>query len=105
MYCVFTVGVINAEEAPVSGLFVGTMVRLGTAIIQTTPDEFRGRVSAFQQLLFRSGQPLGALLAGIAGKRLGIRMSFSAFGFILVACMVGFLFRQHLASRATNSNR
>ena len=75
-------------------LFVGTMVRLGTAILQSTPDEFRGRVTAFQQILFRSGQPLGALVAGIAGNWFGIRLSFCAFGALLVAFMVVFVLRR-----------
>ena len=78
--------------------FVGTMVRLGTALIQSIPDEFRGRVSAFQQLLFRSGQPMGALFAGIIARQLGIRMSFSIFGGILAICMAGLLIRQRCRS-------
>jgi len=68
----------------VSGLtFVGTMIRLGTAILQATPDEFRGRVTSLQQICFRSGQPLGALLAGLLARQLGIRTAFWVFGGLL----------------------
>ena len=73
----------------VSGLtFVGTMIRLGTAILQTTPDEFRGRVTAFQQMAFRAAQPLGALLAGTIARALGVPIAFWSFGLVLILCII-----------------
>jgi len=74
--------------------FVGAMIRLGTTILQTTPDPFRGRVSSFQQLSFRSGQPLGALVAGFIARQYGIRVAFCAFGGLLATCMVTMVLRK-----------
>jgi len=65
-------------------MFVGTMIRLGTALIQVTPDAFRGRVTSLQQIGFRAGQPLGALLAGLIAARLGIVRAFWGFGGLLI---------------------
>jgi predicted MFS family arabinose efflux permease len=67
--------------------FVGTMIRLGTAILMMTPDDFRGRVSSLQQICFRAGQPLGALLAGVVAQHLGIRAAFWTFGGVLLVAI------------------
>lgn len=64
--------------------FVGVMIRLGTALLQSTPDAYRGRVTSLQQICFRAGQPLGALIAGAVGQQWGIRAAFVAFGTVLV---------------------
>lgn len=55
--------------------FVGTMICLGTEILLTVPDNFPGRVSSFQQICFRTAQPVGSLLAGYwrLGKELASR--------------------------------
>ena len=61
-------------------VFVGTMIRLGTAILQCTPDLFRGRVTSLQQIGFRAAQPAGALLAGLLARYWGISTAFWVFG-------------------------
>jgi predicted MFS family arabinose efflux permease len=66
--------------------FVGMMIRFGASILQLTPDSYRGRVSSFQQIAFRSGQPLGALLAGVIARHFGIRLTFLASGAALIVC-------------------
>ncbi len=81
--------------AAAAGLcFVGAMIRLGTSILQATPDLFRGRVSSFQQVAFRSGQPLGALTAGIAARHLGLRSTFGIFSVVLIACVLVLFIRE-----------
>jgi len=72
-------------------MFVGTMIRLGTAILQSTPDLFRGRVTSLQQIGFRAGQPVGALLAGLLAKYMGIRTAFWLFGGLLAVTVPIFL--------------
>jgi predicted MFS family arabinose efflux permease len=64
--------------------FVGVMIQLGTTILQTTDDAYRGRVTSLQQVCFRAGQPLGAVVAGIIGQHWGIQMSFWTFGAALI---------------------
>jgi predicted MFS family arabinose efflux permease len=64
--------------------FVGTMIRLGTALLLVTPDEFRGRVTSLQQMSFRFAQPVGALAVGVIASIFGIRIAFWAFGGLLL---------------------
>jgi len=68
--------------------FVGAMIRLGTEILQQTDDAFRGRVTSVQQICFRAGQPIGALLGGFIGQAWGVRVVFSVFGGVCVAVAV-----------------
>ena len=73
----------------VSGFaFISTMIRLGTAIIQSSADEYRGRVTSLQSLGFRLGQPLGALVAGLFAREFGIRIAFWTFGAAMVAAVL-----------------
>lgn len=69
-------------------VFVGTMIRLGTAILKATPDEFRGRVTSLQQICFRASQPLDALLAGLVARHFGIRIAFWSIGGLLMVSML-----------------
>jgi predicted MFS family arabinose efflux permease len=64
--------------------FVGAMIELGTALLQNTPDEFRGRVSGIQQMAFRTAQPMGSLVAGLLAVRVGLGPAFALFGALLV---------------------
>jgi predicted MFS family arabinose efflux permease len=64
--------------------FVGAMIELGTALLQETPDAFRGRVSGIQQMVFRTAQPLGSLVAGFVATRVGLGPAFALFGATLV---------------------
>jgi predicted MFS family arabinose efflux permease len=64
--------------------FVGAMIELGTALLQNTPDEFRGRVSGIQQMAFRTAQPMGSLVAGLLAVRVGLGAAFALFGALLV---------------------
>jgi predicted MFS family arabinose efflux permease len=76
--------------------FIGTMIRLGTAIVQATPDEYRGRVTSLQSLGFRLGQPLGSLVAGFFAHELGVQIAFWTFGALLIAAV--FIARELSAS-------
>lgn len=68
--------------------FISTMIRLGTAILQGSPDEYRGRVTSFQSLGFRAAQPLGSLLAGFLAHGLGVRVAFWTLGALMIAASV-----------------
>ncbi len=73
----------------VSGFaFINTMIRLGTALLRTSPDEYRGRVTSLQSLGFRLGQPLGALVAGLCAGNFGIGVTFGAFGLLMIATVL-----------------
>ena len=60
--------------------FISTMIRLGTALIQSSPDEYRGRITSLQSLGFRLGQPLGSLVAGFVAHEFGVQIAFWTFG-------------------------
>ena len=64
--------------------FVGAMIELGTQLISETPDELRGRISAVQQLSFRTAQPLGGLIGALIARYAGIQVAFIGFGLLLV---------------------
>ena len=64
--------------------FVGAMIGLGTTLMQETPDSFRGRVSSVQQVICRSAQPGGALVAGLLAQQVGLRAVFISFGITLL---------------------
>jgi MFS family permease len=65
--------------------FISTMIRLGTAIIQVSPDEYRRRVTSLQSLGFRLGQPLGSLVAGFVAREFGVQVAFVSFGIVMIA--------------------
>ncbi|MCC7147086.1 MAG: MFS transporter [Phycisphaeraceae bacterium] len=77
---VVALGLIIASGA----LWVGTMARLNTAVLSSTPRHLRGRVSSFFVMSFLGGIPVGSLLAGALGERIGIRSVFLWFGVILL---------------------
>ena len=68
--------------------FISTMIRLGTALIQSSPDEYRGRITSLQSLGFRLGQPLGSLVAGFFAHEFGVQIAFWTFGAIMIAAVV-----------------
>jgi predicted MFS family arabinose efflux permease len=72
--------------------FISTMIRLGTAIIQASPDVYRGRVTSLQSLGFRLGQPLGSLVAGFFAREFGVQIAFWTFGAVMIAAV--FIARQ-----------
>ena len=61
-------------------MFVGTMARLNTAILYSTPDRFRGRTMSFHQISFRIGLPIGGLIAGGIAQSISIERAFWVFG-------------------------
>lgn len=73
-----------AITAIAGGAFVGAMIELGTELISKTPDELRGRISAVQQLGFRTAQPLGGIVSALVAQYAGISTAFIAFGIFLV---------------------
>ncbi len=80
--------------------FINTMIRLGTAIIQSSPNEYRGRVTSLQSLGFRLGQPLGSLIAGFVAHEFGVQIAFWTFGGIMIAAV--FIARQLSTSLRTH---
>ncbi len=77
--------------------FISTMIRLGTALIQTTPEEYRGRVTSLQALTFRLGQPLGSLAAGFIAQSFGVGIAFWAFGgAMIIAVLITWQFSHSL---------
>lgn len=64
--------------------FVGTMIELGTALLAATPDAFRGRVSALQQLCFRTLQPLGGFVAAACASGGDLQTTLFGFGLVLL---------------------
>jgi hypothetical protein len=47
----------------IAGLaFVGAMIELGTGLLSSPPDAFRGRIDSVQQFCFRAEQPLCGLM-------------------------------------------
>jgi MFS family permease len=72
--------------------FISTMIRLGTALLQSSPDEYRGRVTSLQSLGFRLGQPLGSLVAGFFAHNFGVQIAFWTFGAVMIAAV--FIARQ-----------
>lgn len=64
--------------------FIGTMIRLNTTILQTTPHAMRGRAASFHVLAFRLGMPLGGLLAGVISHTYGLRVVYLAFGLAML---------------------
>jgi predicted MFS family arabinose efflux permease len=72
--------------------FISTMIRLGTAIIQSSPDQYRGRVTSLQSLGFRLGQPMGSLIAGFVAHEFGVQIAFWTFGAVMIAAV--FIARQ-----------
>jgi predicted MFS family arabinose efflux permease len=76
--------------------FISTMIRLGTALIQSSPDEYRGRITSLQSLGFRLCQPLGSLVAGFFAHEFGVQTAFWTFGAIMIAAV--FIARQLSAS-------
>ena len=104
IYGVCLIGVAFQLPVPIVVLLVGlsgfafisTMIRLGTAIIQSSPDQYRGRVTSLQSLGFRLGQPLGSLVAGFVAHEFGVQIAFWTFGAIMIAGV--FITRQLSAS-------
>lgn len=66
------------------GMWVGTMARLNTAILSSTPAYVRGRVSSFFVMCLMGGLPLGALTAGSLAQQIGLGPVLVIFGALLV---------------------
>lgn len=74
-------------------IFVGLNVVLGTALVQKTPDEYRGRMSSLQAMGFRTAQPLGALCGGLITNAIGVRVAFVSMSVALAATGATFWIR------------
>jgi len=73
--------------ALVGMMFIGTMVRLNAAIMQSTPRSVRGRVASFQVMAFRLGLPIGGLLAGWVAQTAGLKWTYLSFGLAMIVVM------------------
>ena len=79
---------VTVALVAVAGLtFISAMIRLGTAIIQSSPDEYRGRTTSLQSLGFRAAQPLGSLIAGFIAHQMGVQIAFWAYGGLLIVAI------------------
>lgn len=67
--------------------FVGCNNRLVAAVMGSTPDYFRGRMSSIHVLCFSMGLPLGSVLAGVLAPRIGIDQVFGLYGVILLVAV------------------
>lgn len=70
------------------GMWVGTMARLNTAILSSTPAHVRGRVSSFFVMCMMGGLPLGALTAGSLAQQIGLRPVLAGYGGLLVVLVL-----------------
>jgi predicted MFS family arabinose efflux permease len=77
--------------AATGALWVGTMARLNTAILSSTPAHLRGRVSSFFVMAFMAGLPLGGLVAGALAQWVGLRPVLWSFGGLLMCSVLGLL--------------
>jgi len=74
------------------------MAATNTIIQQRVPDELRSRLMAVYATMFMGVQPLGALLAGGVGKRIGTPNTVLLFGSLVLSGCVFFIWR--VAARA-----
>lgn len=78
--------------------FVGSMIALGSQLLERTPDEYRGRISGWQQLGFRTAQPIGSLIAAWQAEQFGLLAAFVTFSVLLTIGAVFVLLNLHLSS-------
>jgi MFS family permease len=64
------------------------MVSCNTAIQLNVDENFRGRVSSIFTMSFFAAGPIGALVAGIVGDLLDLRVTVVAAGVLLATCLV-----------------
>jgi MFS family permease len=65
------------------------MAATNTIIQERVPDELRSRLMAVYATMFMGVQPLGALLAGEVGKRIGTPDTVLLFGLVVLAgCLI-----------------
>ncbi len=67
------------------------MAATNTIIQQRVPDELRSRLMAVYATMFMGVQPLGALLAGGVGKRIGTPDTVLLFGSVVLAGCIAFI--------------
>ncbi len=77
------------------------MAATNTIIQQRVPDELRSRLMAVYATMFMGVQPLGALLAGGVGKRIGTPNTVLLFGSLVLSGCVFFIWR--VATRRGNA--
>ena len=69
------------------------MAATNTIIQQRVPDELRSRLMAVYATMFMGVQPLGALLAGGVGKRIGTPNTVLLFGAVVLSGCIFFIWR------------
>ena len=69
------------------------MAATNTLIQNRVPDELRSRVMAVYATMFMGVQPIGALIAGGAAKRIGAPYTLTVFGSLVLAGSLIFIFR------------
>jgi MFS family permease len=77
------------------------MAATNTIIQERVPDELRSRLMAVYATMFMGVQPLGALLAGGAGKRIGTPNTVLLFGCIVLAGCLFFIWK--IVARTRNA--
>jgi MFS family permease len=100
------IGVIFLGATPVYGVALGALLAMGlaqvlcmvscnTAIQLNVDESYRGRVSSIFTMSFFAAGPIGALVGGIIGDLLNLRVTVVAAGVVLAACLVLALVRFH----------
>ncbi len=100
------VGVISLGATRVYGVALAALLAMGlaqvlcmvscnTAIQLNVDENYRGRASSIFTMSFFAAGPIGALVAGIIGDLLNLRVTVVAAGVVLASCLVFALFRFH----------
>jgi MFS family permease len=77
------------------------MAATNTLIQSRVPDELRSRVMAVYATMFMGVQPIGSLIAGGVARRIGAQYTLAAFGSLMLAGSLIFLFRVVMRLQAT----
>lgn len=103
----YGVSAVLLAQAPLFGIALLAAMLLGAfdamattirhaAVQIETPDELRGRVSAFYQMSSRGGPALGDVVVGVAAGVLGPVLALTLGGFVPALIAVGFLSRPNV---------
>jgi MFS family permease len=100
------VGVVSLGATQVYGVALAALLAMGlaqvlcmvscnTAIQLNVDERYRGRASSIFTMSFFAAGPIGALVAGIVGDLLDLRVTVVAAGLVLAICLVLALVRFH----------
>lgn len=79
--------------APIGLSIMGQMATSNTLIQTLVPDHLRGQIMSFHAMMFMGGSPVGALLSGWAAEQIGIPLTFTIAGCLMLAIGLTFCFQ------------